>query len=264
MDPLYVELSWAQVATAAFLVVVNGAASVLLGLQLERMLLIAGLRSVVQLILIGLVLNVVFEAGRWYYVLGLILVMTIVAGVAAVKRTQRRFPGVVFNSIVCVWASSWLVASYGLLAVMRQGADWYQPRYSIPFLGMILGNTLNGISLGLDRLGDELVSRRDQVEALLSLGATRWESGRAAVRTAVRTGMIPMINSMMVVGIVSLPGMMTGQLLSGVDPLDAVKYQLVILFLIAAGTALGTVGVVLLSFHRLFNARHQFRHDLLK
>ena len=102
---------------------------------------------------------------------------------------------------------------------------------------MILGNTLNGISLGLDRLGEQLASKRDQVETLLALGATRWEAARAFIQQAVRTGMIPMINSMMIVGLVSLPGMMTGQLLGGTPPEQAVRYQIVIMFLLAAGTA---------------------------
>jgi putative ABC transport system permease protein len=128
---------------------------------------------------------------------------------------------------------------------------------------MILGNTLNGLSLGLDRLGTELATRRDHVEALLALGATRWEAAREPIRAAVRTGMIPIINAMMVVGIVSLPGMMTGQLLAGVSPIQAVRYQIVILFLIASGTALGTVSVILLSYRRLFNEQHQFRYALL-
>jgi putative ABC transport system permease protein len=128
---------------------------------------------------------------------------------------------------------------------------------------MILGNTLNGISLGLDRLGGELAAQRLHVESLLALGATRWEAARQPVQKAVRTGMIPIINAMMVVGIVSLPGMMTGQLLAGISPIQAVRYQIVILFLIASGTALGTVSVVLLSYRRLFNEQHQFRHALL-
>ena len=128
---------------------------------------------------------------------------------------------------------------------------------------MILGNTLNGVSLGLDRLGSELRGKRDQVEASLALGATRWEAARKPVQQAVKTGLIPTINAMMVVGIVSLPGMMTGQLLAGTSPLEAVKYQIVIMFLIASGTALGTVSVVLLSFRRLFNSDHQFEYALL-
>ena len=114
-----------------------------------------------------------------------------------------------------------------------------------------------------EAISQELAGKRAQVEALLTLGATRWEAARRPIQQAVRTGMIPIINSMMVVGIVSLPGMMTGQLLAGVDPLQAVKYQIVIMFLIASGTALGTVGVVLLSYRRLFNVDHQFLYQLV-
>ncbi len=117
--------------------------------------------------------------------------------------------------------------------------------------------------MGLDRFGSALDSRRDQVEMLLSLGATSWEAGRGVVRDAVRTGMLPTLNAMAVMGIVSLPGMMTGQLISGTEPIEAVKYQIVIMFLIASGTALGTLGVVLLSFRRLFDGYHRLRYDRL-
>ncbi len=104
---------------------------------------------------------------------------------------------------------------------------------------------------------------RQQVEALLTLGATRWEAARPLVQQAVRTGLIPTINAMMVVGVVSLPGMMTGQILAGASPVEAVKYQIVIMFLIASATALGTVSVVLLSYRRLFNEHHQFLDALI-
>jgi putative ABC transport system permease protein len=144
------------------------------------------------------------------------------------------------------------------LTAIVQADPWYLPQYAIPFLGMILGNTLTGISLGLDRFGEALTTGRDAVEMRLTLGATRWEAALPAIREAVRTGMIPILNSMTVAGLVSLPGMMTGQLLSGVDPVEAVKYQIVIMFVIASATALGTVGVVLLSYRRLFNRHHQF------
>jgi putative ABC transport system permease protein len=189
--------------------------------------------------------------------------MTFIAGIAAVRRTERRFPGVYLASSVSILVSSWTVTAFGIMAVLNKADAWYEPQYTIPILGMILGNTLTGISLGLGRLEDDLVVRRDLVEMSLALGATSWEAARGPVRQAVRTGMIPTINSMMVTGIVSLPGMMTGQLLSGVSPLEAVKYQIVIMFLIASGTALGTVGVALLSFRCLFNRQHQFQSHLL-
>jgi putative ABC transport system permease protein len=262
MPKPYIELSYLQVALAALLILINGAISVLLKLELERRLLVAAVCTIVQLLLIGLVLEWVFRLDRWYVVLAMMTVMTVIAGVAAIQRTRIRYPGIWARSITATWASSWLVAAVALGAIV-QVRPWYTPQYAIPLLGMILGNTLNGVSLGLDRLGGELSGKRDQVEALLALGATRWEAARGPIRQAVRTGLIPTINAMMVVGIVSLPGMMTGQLLAGTSPVEAVKYQVVIMFLIASGTALGTVSVVLLSYRRLFNEDHQFLDDLL-
>lgn len=260
----YVELSYWQVGLAAVLIVVNGLVSVLLRLGLERVLLLASVRTVVQLLLVGLILEwVFFELDRWYIVIGLGAVMTLIAGVTAVGRNRHRFPGIWLNTIVSVWASAWIVTCFALLAVMQGTEKWYQPQYAIPLLGMVLGNTLNGISVGLSTFSEALFTRRDQVETRLALGATRWEAAREPVQQAVRTGMMPIINSMMVVGIVSLPGMMTGQLISGMPPIEAVKYQIVIMFLIASATALGTVGVILLSFLRLFNSDHQFLSHLI-
>jgi putative ABC transport system permease protein len=263
METPYVQLSYFQVGLAALLILVNGAISVLLNLGLERRLLLAALATVTQLLLIGLVLDWVFRLNHWYLVLALMAAMTLIAGTAAVGRTRVRYPGIWLASIASVWASSWAMGSVALFILVGV-RPWYAPQYAIPLLGMILGNTLNGISLGLDRLGGELAARRPQVEALLTLGATRWEAARRPIQEAVRTGLIPIINAMMVVGIVSLPGMMTGQILAGASPLEAVKYQIVIIFLIASGTALGTAGVVLLSYQRLFNSSHQFLYQLVK
>ncbi|MGD9724017.1 MAG: iron export ABC transporter permease subunit FetB [Pirellulales bacterium] len=258
----YIELTAWQVAIAASLVLVNGAVSVALRLGLQRSLTLASVRMVVQLLLVGYVLRWVFQSDSVAAVVALAVIMTLVA-CPQHAAPKRRFPGVYLASTVSVLASSWIVTAFGIVAVLNKVDTWYEPQYTIPILGMFLGNTLTGISLGLGRLGDGLVLRRDLVDMSLALGATSWEAARGPIREAVRTGMIPMINSMMVTGIVSLPGMMTGQLLSGVSPPEAVKYQIVIMFLIASGTALGTVGVVLLSFLRLFDRRHQFQSHLL-
>ena len=111
------------------------------------------------------------------------------------------------------------MTAYALFVVVQDTATWYQPQYAIPLMGMVLGNSLNGTSIGLNSFTDTLVTHREQVEMALTLGASRWEAVRMPVQHAVRTGMIPIINTMMVVGIVSLPGMMTGQLLSGTSPM---------------------------------------------
>jgi putative ABC transport system permease protein len=263
MNRSYLVLSAWQVGLAALLIAINGLISVLLSLGLGRQLAIGAVRTVVQLTLVGYVLLWVFQLDRWPLVVVMMSVMTLVAGAAAVERTHLRHGGVWFDSIVSVWASSWLMTGFALFAVVPV-RPWYSPQYAVPLLGMILGNALNGISLGLDRLSGELSARRGQIEAALSLGATRWEAARPSIRTAVSTGMIPTINSMMVVGIVSLPGMMTGQLLSGVEPIEAVKYQIVIMFLISSASALGTVGVILLTYRRLFTPGHQFLYHRLE
>eukprot|EP00913_Durusdinium_trenchii_P035230 g32960.t1 len=226
-------------------------------LGLERSLLLAGVRTVVQLVLIGFVLEWVFKFDRWYVVVGLASAMTLIAGVTAAGRSKKNYAGMWINTVISVWVSAWLVTAFALFAVLRGIETWYQPQYVIPLLGMVLGNTLNGISLGLNTFTAALVNQRDEVDAMLALGASRWEAARGTVRESMRTGLIPIINSMMVVGLVSLPGMMTGQILSGTAPMDAVKYQIVIMFLIASATALGTLGVILLSYRRLFSKDHQ-------
>jgi putative ABC transport system permease protein len=254
----YVELSYSQVALAALLIVVNGAISIALRLQMERSLLLASIRTVMQLLLVGLVLEWVFRLNRWYLVMSVAAGMTLIAGITAASRNERNYPGIWFNAVISVWASSWIVTAYALFGVLQGIETWYQPQYAIPLLGMVLGNTLNGISVGLTTFTESLATRREHVESLLALGATRWEAARDPVRHAVHTGMIPIMNSMLVVGIVSLPGMMTGQLISGMPASEAVKYQIVIMFLIASATGLGTVCVVSLSFFCLFNSHHQY------
>lgn len=259
----YYTLSNWQLAWAAALVLINVGISLALRLGLEWRLTVAAVRTVAQLLLIGLVLEWVFAHATWPLVLGMLIVMTVIAGVAAVRRADRRYAGIWFDSVVSVWASTWFVSALALTLIVPV-QPWWRPQYAIPLAGMIMGNALSGISLGLDRLGEFLTSRRGEVETLLALGATRWEAARGPIRESLRTAMIPTINSMIVVGIVALPGMMTGQLLAGVSPLEAVKYQIAILFLIAAGTALGAVGVVLLSYRRLFNSSHQFLYWKLR
>jgi putative ABC transport system permease protein len=128
---------------------------------------------------------------------------------------------------------------------------------------MILGNTMTGVALGLQSLTAGAVSNRGAIEAQLALGATRTEALRRTARGALRVALIPIINSMSATGLVALPGMMTGQILSGIEPMEAVKYQLLISFLIAGGTGLGALVAVLSGARRLSDNRHRLRLDRL-
>lgn len=262
MPTSYLTITYGQLALAALLIVVNLGISIAFRLGLTRSLLIATLRMVAQLLLIGFVLEWLFSQQNPGLIMAIALLMAGVAGQAAVSRTKRRFVGIYWNSVLSTLTAAAVVTGIAVGGIVRVNL-WYDPQYLIPLLGMVLGNTLNGISLGLDRFMEGLVNQQNQVETLLTLGATRWEAAHAQVKDAVRTGMIPAINSMMVMGLVSLPGMMTGQILAGASPIDAVRYQIVIVFMIASGTALGTFGVVLLAFNRLLSPAHQLRLDLL-
>lgn len=263
MNPDYIQITSWQLGLATTLILVNLALSAWLRLGMTRNLLVASVRMVVQLLLVGFILEYIFALCTPLPVVGIGLVMASFAGIAAVKRTRRRFAGVYFDSLVSVLAASFVVTGAALLGIIHV-TPWYKAQYAIPLLGMLLGNILNGISLALDRFMEGALRERNLIEGTLALGATRWEAAHSLVNESLRTGMIPTINSMMVMGIVSLPGMMTGQLLAGASPATAVRYQIVIMFMIAAATALGTLGVVLLAFRTLFNTHHQLLVDRLK
>ena len=141
---------------------------------------------------------------------------------------------------------------------------WYTPRLVLPILGMVLGNTLNGISLSLETLTTTAQRERASIEARIALGATRVEALSVVTRQALKTGMMPIVNAMAATGIVSLPGMMTGQILAGVDPVEATKYQVLITFLIAGGTALGAFLAVMGGARLLTDERHRLRLDRLE
>ncbi|MCP3916007.1 MAG: iron export ABC transporter permease subunit FetB [bacterium] len=258
-----IELGTWDIALVAVLILINAAVSVALRLDLGRRLLVASTRALVQLSLLGFVLSWVFEARNPWLIVAIMVAMGLVAGVEAVRRTTRRVPRIYPASMTIMLASSMAVTLYGLVVVIGT-RPWYEPQYAIPILGMMLGNTLNGISLGLDAALEGFDRDRRQVELLLTLGATRAEASRAVVRRAVRTGMIPILNSMIAVGIIAIPGMMTGQILGGEDPAGAARYQIFILFSIAGGVALGTVGIVVATVSLVFDERDRLRTDRIR
>jgi putative ABC transport system permease protein len=257
------ELSLVDVGIAAVLVILAGVISLLMRLKLEVRLGIAAVRTVIQLLLVGYILRWVFAIDNYLLVLGVAVIMVALASRAAVARPRFKFSGVTIFAFLSLVTSGFLTA-FTVTAVIIKISPWYNPQYLIPLVGMILGNGLTGLSLCLDQLLETLKERRQEVEMELALGATRWEAARGPLSDAVRRGMIPIINSMTVVGIVSLPGMMTGQILQGADPLNAVKYQIVVMFMIAAATALSSIVIALLVFRRLFNSKHQLRADLIQ
>jgi len=259
-----VQLSPVDLGIASLLILALAGLSRRMQIGAERQLLVSALRSTVQLFLIGLVLKVLFDHAHPAWVALLAAVMLAVAGREVMVRQQRRFVGWWGFGVgtLSMFVSSFAVTVLALVVVI--GTDpWYAPQYAIPLLGMILGNTMNGISLGLDRLTQDAAQRRLVIEARLALGQG-WQRAIAdSRREAIRVGMIPIINAMSAAGIVSLPGMMTGQILAGTPPVEAVKYQILVMFLIAGGTGFGTMVAVSFAARRLFDERQRLRLDRL-
>ncbi len=259
-----ISLSAIDLAIAASLVLFVALLQWRMRLGNSRALLIAGLRTVAQLLLLGLVLKIVFAASDLYWIALMSIVMLLAAGREVMVRQKRRFIG---SWGFLLGTSSMFVSAFSVtllaLVVIVQPDPWYLPQYSIPLLGMLLGNTLNGITLGLDNLTRNVWEQRTIIDGRLALGET-WSSAVSDIRRdSIRVGMIPIINAMSVAGLVSLPGMMTGQILAGTPPVEAVKYQILIMFLVAAGTGLGTITAIVIGCRRLFDDRERLRLDRL-
>lgn len=258
-----IQLGPVELAVATLLVVAAGVISVVLRLGIERRLAIAAVRTVVQLGLLGLILERVFAIRHPLIIVGILVLMTVFAAREAAGRTSRGYRGIMIDAWLAMAVSCFAVG--GVVTQLVVGVDpWYDPQYVIPLLGMILGNSLTGIALGLDRFLDFLATRHAEIELRLAFGATRGEALAAPLREAVRTGMVPIINAMAAAGIVSLPGMMTGQILAGAPPLQAVSYQIVVMFMIAAAVASGAMLVVLLAGRHFMGADAVLRLDRLR
>ena len=260
----YLELSYLDLALAALLLVFNAGLSLALGLRLEGRMLFAALRMVVQLLLVGLVLQALFDrASPWLTAL-VALIMVAFAGREIMARQEHRLAGWWGYGIgsTTMLLAGMVVTLLALNGPLRPDS-WYDPRYAIPLFGMILGNAMTGISLGLDGMTSQAGRERAGIEAQLLLGATRWRALRPFAQRALRTGFTPMLNSMAAAGVVFLPGMMTGQILAGVAPEQAVKYQILVLFLIAGATGIGVLAAVMACVWRLTDGRHRLRLDRL-
>jgi putative ABC transport system permease protein len=261
----YIELQFTDLALAALLLAVNGLLSLRLRLGLERQLLIAAIRMVVQLTAVAFVLKALFATVSLWLTLGVAVAMILFAGREIAARQERRFTGYWSHGlgVGCMAVAAVAVVLFALTTQI-QAQPWYHPRFALPLLGMVLGNTMTAVALALDGLSTLAERERAAIEAQLALGRTRTEAMRPILRRCLRSALMPTINGMAAVGLVSLPGMMTGQILAGVDPVEATKYQLLVMFLIAGGTGFGAVAAVFAAMRRLSDDRHRLRLDRLR
>jgi putative ABC transport system permease protein len=245
-----------ELSIAALFVFAVGAISLWARLGLEKGLLVGSVRCVLQLLAMGYVLRFIFGlASAWIVFLIFFIMVGFAARIVKGNVSQQKISFVLptFLTMLMVYALITAVVTGGIVGA----TPFWHPQYFIPLAGMVVGNSMTALGLALDRLFSDLRARRDEVEMMLCLGATAAEASAGIFKGALKAGMMPSINALAGVGLVFIPGMMTGQILSGEDPVLAIRYQILVMFMLVASTALTVVIVLGIVRNRCFGSGDQ-------
>ncbi len=253
-----------ELVLASGLVLLSSGLSLALSLGIHRQILIAALRTALQLLMIGFVLRVLFQSASHLLTALLLIAMIAAAAFEVGSRQQRRIAGIWHYLIsgVAVSLSTTAIAAFALVT-LSTSQDWTTPRIIIPIAGIILGTSMNAASVALNSMLGSISTERNAIEAQLALGYTRWQAVSSVMRRAVHAGAIPIINQMAGAGIITLPGIMSGQILVGQDPMAAAQSQIFLMFLLCAASVASIIITVFFSLSRLTDERHRLRLDRL-
>jgi putative ABC transport system permease protein len=249
-----IDLDLPEVAGALALVAVAVAVSRWQRAELESDIGLAVVRSFIQLTAVGFVIQAIFDADRVVLAVALIAGM-VVFGAFTARRRAARVPGALWLLLVSLGAAA--AVTLGLAIAL--GVIGAEPRYLVPVGGMVIGNAMNAAAVALNRLGDEIADSEGRIEATLALGATVAQAVRPSLRRSLRSGMIPLIDSTKTTGVIFFPGAMVGMLLAGASPGQAVRLQLVLLYLLLGSVSLAALLSVQLAYRRFFTSAHQLR-----
>lgn len=259
-----IALSLYDLALAAMLAMFSACLSLLFSLGFHRSLAWSIVRMVAQLLLVGHLLRIVFLQNSALLTVSIFLVMLMAASWEVGARQPNRLDGswqLLVNGMAVSLSTS-VVSAFALLAVMGRD-QWLQAAHALPIAGIILGSAMNAASIALNALLSNITSQKGAIEARLALGATRWQALGPFLRQSVNAGLMPVMNQMVGAGIITMPGIMSGQILAGQDPLDAAKYQIFLMLLLAASGVSSVMIAVYLTGLRLTDERHRLRLDRL-
>ncbi|MFJ7669591.1 ABC transporter permease [Lysinibacillus sp. NPDC097195] len=221
-------------------------------LGLEKDTLIATVRSIIQLLAVGYILKFVFDAGSPIYIFLMVALMILAATLNARKK-GKGIKGItwkiVFTLIMVEVVTQGVLLGFGIVPSTAQ--------YIIPISGMLIGNSMVLSILFLNRFTAEITSHHNEIELILSLGGTPKQAIHRQLINAIKASMIPTIESQKTIGLVQLPGMMSGQIIGGADPIQAVQFQLLIIFALLTTATLSSIMIGFLSYPVLFNERLQ-------
>jgi putative ABC transport system permease protein len=229
------------------------------GIKREKEILIASTRMTIQLTIMGYILMIVFNNPSWWLTSLMIAIMISFAIYNSIKRVKatmsKELKRIIGLSMIfgCL-----LVAAFFIIVVLNV-RPWFNPQYFIPISGMIVGNSMTGISLGANKLCNDFEDKRIEIENSLMLGASPVTAAKKIVNNAFDSAILPTMNNMLTMGIVSLPGMMTGQILSGTFPLTAIKYQIGIMLAILGSTAITTFLFVTFGYRTFFTKDNRLK-----
>jgi len=265
MDPLpnnpAPDLGWSHVGIGFSFIVVNTAISHVLHLHVGTSLAIAAIRCVMQLTAMATILQSVFATKNLWAVVGIAVVLNVLGTLETVvikasRRCQNMFAGV----LVAMMASTIPVSILGVKFAMRVVPFW-TPEQFIPVMGMLCGNAIATIMVSQSYVLKELDENRDKTETLLAFGASRFEACRPLAVDALRLALMPIVNQMSVIGIISIPGMMTGAILGGANVEQAARLQMIIMFMISASSGLSCIAATLFTLYECVDSEHRIRGD---
>ncbi|WMJ24069.1 iron export ABC transporter permease subunit FetB [Paludicola sp. MB14-C6] len=225
------------------------------GIKREKLILIATTRMTIQLTIMGYILMYVFQNPSWWLTIIMLTIMISFAIYNVYKRVKSEMSKPLKQLVALSMVFGYLVTVGIFLFLVLRITPWFKPQYIIPISGMIIGNAMTGISLGANKLCSGMRDKRELIENSLMLGATPAAATRDIVNDAFDSAILPTMNNMLTMGIVSLPGMMTGQILSGTFPITAIKYQIGIMLAILGCTALTVVVFVTLGYKTFFSKK---------
>jgi putative ABC transport system permease protein len=249
-----IDVSLGEVAAALALVALAAAISRWRRAELERDIVIAAIRSFIQLTAIGYAIEVIFDADTFWLVLALLTVM-VVFGAFTARSRARSVPGALWPLLIALTAAG--TTTLGL--VIALGIFEPTPRNLVPVGGMVIGNAMTAAAVALNRLGDEVTDSRARIEATLALGATAGEAAAPIVRRALRSGTIALVDSTKTTGLIFFPGTMVGMLLAGAEPTDAVRLQLILLYALLGSVSIAALVATTLAYRNFFTPAQQLR-----
>ncbi len=245
-------MSYATLSLTLLFVLIPLILSKTLHLGLEKDTIISTVRSIIQLLAVGYILKFVFESDSVLYILMMITLMIVTASANARKK-GKKIHGITWKVALTMITVEVIVQSI-LLGFHIVPA---KAQYIIPISGMAIGNSMVLSILFLNRFQSEIEAHRDETELILSLGGTPKQAIQKQLIDAIKASMIPTIESQKTIGLVQLPGMMSGQIIAGADPIQAVQFQLLIIFVLLTTASVSSILLGFLSYPTLFNSRMQ-------